>query len=81
MSILRRKRLQDGSFGELEKVFSGETPQEKIERLEQENNSLIDENSNLLFQGALTSMGLQEIQDENAEMLFRLAVIEMGGIM
>lgn len=40
MAILRRKRLQDGTFGELEKVFSGETQDEKIERLEREKNDL-----------------------------------------
>lgn len=36
----RRKRLEDGSFGELEKVFSFETSEEKIDRLEMENASL-----------------------------------------
>lgn len=40
MAILRRKRLQDGTFGEPEKVFSGETQDEKIERLEREKNGL-----------------------------------------
>ena len=40
MTILRRKRLQDGSFGELEKVFEGETEQEKVERIESENKEL-----------------------------------------
>lgn len=40
MAILRRKRLQDGTFGELEKVFSGETQDEKIERLEREKSGL-----------------------------------------
>lgn len=36
----RRKRLPDGSFGELEKVGTTETPEEKAERLEQENKLL-----------------------------------------
>lgn len=36
MAILRRKRLADGTFGPLEKVFDGETETEKIERLELE---------------------------------------------
>ena len=36
MSVLRRKRLEDGSFGELEKVFEGETDREKLERIERE---------------------------------------------
>ena len=33
---MRRKRLQDGTLGELEKVFKGETDEEKIDRLERE---------------------------------------------
>lgn len=37
MPILRRKRLQDGTFGDLEKVFSGELESEKVDRLESEN--------------------------------------------
>ncbi|KOY81588.1 hypothetical protein I6G82_08275 [Lysinibacillus macroides] len=36
----RRKRLADGSFGELEKVGSAETAEEKAVRLEQENKLL-----------------------------------------
>lgn len=35
-NILRRKRLEDGSLGELEKVFEGETEREKTARLEEE---------------------------------------------
>lgn len=40
MALMRRKRLADGSFGELEKVFEGETQEEKIERLEKEKEDL-----------------------------------------
>lgn len=40
MALMRRKRLADGSFGELEKVFDGETSEEKIERLEKEKEDL-----------------------------------------
>lgn len=36
----RRKRLEDGTFGELEKVGSQETPEETAERLELENKLL-----------------------------------------
>lgn len=38
--ILRHRRLQDGSFGELEKVFNGETDEEKLGRLQSENEQL-----------------------------------------
>lgn len=40
MALMRRKRLSDGSFGELEKVFEGETQEEQIERLEKEKENL-----------------------------------------
>lgn len=36
MAIVRRKRLQDGSFGELEKVFDGLTDSEQIAELGQQ---------------------------------------------
>lgn len=36
MAIERRKRLADGTFGELEKVMGGETVNEKLARLEAE---------------------------------------------
>lgn len=39
-ALQRRKRLPDGTFGELEKVFEGETADEKVARLEAENASL-----------------------------------------
>lgn len=40
MAILRRKRLADGTFGEIENVFKRETDAEKMERLESENADL-----------------------------------------
>ena len=40
MAFMRRKRLPDGSFGELEKVGSGETTAETIARLTAENELL-----------------------------------------
>ena len=49
MAILRRKRLQDGTFGELEKVFEGETQEEVIERLEGETDSLKALNLNIML--------------------------------
>lgn len=42
--ILRRRRLQDGSFGELEKVFNGETDEEKFGRLDEYSNQLKSDN-------------------------------------
>ncbi|MEG0258901.1 MAG: hypothetical protein RR651_03425 [Lysinibacillus sp.] len=36
----RRKRLSDSSFGELENIGSKESPEERAERLEQENKIL-----------------------------------------
>lgn len=40
MAILRRKRLADGTFGEIENVFQRETDAEKMTRLESENTDL-----------------------------------------
>ena len=40
MAILRRKRLADGTFGEIENVFQRETDAEKMARLESENADL-----------------------------------------
>lgn len=34
--IVRRKRLEDGTFGELEKVMGGETEEERLNRIEAE---------------------------------------------
>jgi hypothetical protein len=59
--IIRRKRLADGSFGEPEKVFGGETPEEKVERLEEEN---------LTTMGALASVYEENLalQSENNQL-------------
>ncbi|WP_353096259.1 hypothetical protein [Tissierella praeacuta] len=40
MTIVRRKRLANGTFGPFEKITDGETPEEKIERLEKEKQAL-----------------------------------------
>ncbi|WP_277679639.1 hypothetical protein [Gracilibacillus dipsosauri] len=41
MAVVRRKRMSDGTFGPLEKVFENEeTPEEKAERLDRENKQL-----------------------------------------
>lgn len=39
--IVRKKRLEDGTFSELEAVFGGETAEQKIDRLEAENTRLM----------------------------------------
>ena len=40
MAVHRRKRLADGTFGEIENVFQRETDAEKMSRLESENADL-----------------------------------------
>ncbi|WP_102271318.1 hypothetical protein [Cytobacillus massiliigabonensis] len=46
--LLRRKRLPDGSFGELEKVFEGETEAEKLAQLKDDLDNAIIELSMLI---------------------------------
>lgn len=46
----RRRRLQDGSFGDFEKVFDGETSEEKVDRLEQESLLLMEANLELYME-------------------------------
>lgn len=62
MAIARRKRLADGSFGELEKVFAGETPEEKIERLEKEKEDL--ENQLLEVQNYIVNKEYEDLLRE-----------------
>lgn len=38
--LMRRRRLPNGQFGPLEKVFGGETMEERVERIESENATL-----------------------------------------
>lgn len=64
-AILRRKRLADGSFGELEKVLGGETESEKIERLE-------GENAHITFMLIEKDMKLSEVESSQALLLFQL---------
>ncbi|MGN7387707.1 hypothetical protein [Sporosarcina sp. SAFN-015] len=65
MTIMRRRRLPDGSFGELEKVFVGETDAEKIARLEAENASLALANIE-------KDIRLETVEELQAEMLLIL---------
>ena len=69
MTVLRRKRLADGSFGELEKIFEGETQEEKIERLE-------GENAFLSFSLLEKDMKLSAVEESHAGLVFQL--IEKG---
>ncbi|WP_060210492.1 hypothetical protein [Sporosarcina koreensis] len=39
--FMRRKRMPDGTFGDLEKVFEGDTDAEKIARLQEQNTMLM----------------------------------------
>lgn len=49
-ALERRKRLPDGTFGDLEKVFDGETDAEKVIRLEREKNDVEESLAGLVFQ-------------------------------
>lgn len=60
-------------------VVSEEDLSKKIERLEKEKAALQEENATLLLQSAMRDMNIQALQDENAEILFRLANLELGG--
>lgn len=41
---------------------------------------LTSENADLMLQNAIQDMTIETMQNENAEMFFRLATLEMGGI-
>lgn len=60
-----RPRLPDGSLGPFEKVFKGETPEEKMERLE-------EENANLVFANIEKDIRFAEIEEQQAGLLFEL---------
>ncbi|KAA0944058.1 hypothetical protein FQ087_18200 [Sporosarcina sp. ANT_H38] len=48
--LVRRKRLQDGTFGDFEKVFDGESSEEMVERLENESILLMEANLELYME-------------------------------
>lgn len=56
-------------------------PEKKIERLPVAVDALSIENADLIFQNAMQDVTLQSLQDENAELLFRMANIELGGVL
>ena len=43
--------------------------------------SVVEENANFMFQNAMQDLQINSLQAENAELLFRIANIEMGGIL
>lgn len=65
MAIERRVRRADGSLGDFEKVMSGETKEEKIERLE-------SNNAELMYDSMLKDAELHELKNSHAEMLYNL---------
>lgn len=69
MTLLRRKRLPDGSFGEFEKVFEGETDSERVDILEAMNAELAL---------TLAQKELQLMEIESAQAQLTLALIEKG---
>lgn len=69
MAVMRRKRLEDGTYGDFEKVFEGETQEEIIERLE-------GENAFLSFSLLEKDMKLSAIEESHAGLVFQL--IEKG---
>lgn len=63
----RRVRLPDGSFGELEKIGSSETPEEKVERLEATN-------AQLAYESAMKDLKIEDLSSNQAELTYQLMV-------
>lgn len=61
VALERRKRLADGTFGELEKVFGEETSEEKAKRLDAENKLLKAQNNALSDRADFIEDLIQEI--------------------
>lgn len=68
-SLVIRRRLPDGTFGDPVKPFGGETEQEKIARLE-------SENANITFSLVQKDLKIMELEETQALLLFQL--IEKG---
>ena len=60
-AVLVRDRLPDGSLGELEKAFEGETAEEKADRLDTENKLLKAQNNALSDRADFIEDLIQEI--------------------
>lgn len=65
MPLVIRRRLPDGTFGDPVKPFGGETDQEKIARLE-------EENANLTFALLERDLRIENIEAVQAEILLQL---------
>ena len=55
----------------------------KVKYVNKENDPLkpvVEENANLMFQNAMQDLQINALQMENAELMFRIANIELGGI-
>lgn len=63
--LMRRKRLPDGTFGDLEKVFEGETEAEKLERLEATN-------AQLAYESLMKDLKIEELNSNQAELTYQL---------
>lgn len=61
----RRKRLSGGGFGELEKIGSTETPQEKIERLEATT-------AQVIYESMMKDMVIEELSNNQAGLTYQL---------
>ncbi|MED4455890.1 hypothetical protein [Metabacillus fastidiosus] len=65
MAFVRKKRLDDGKFGEFEKIGKGETEQEKQERIEAEN-------AQLIYDSMMKDMKLEEVSQSQADLIYQL---------
>lgn len=68
-SLVIRRRLPDGTFGDPVKPFGGETEKEKIARLE-------SENASITFNQVQKDLKIAELEESQALLLFQL--IEKG---
>lgn len=68
--MYRRKRLKDGSLGDLEKIGSNETPEEKTARLE-------EEAALLTYSDMMKELRITELEESQALLTYQLM---QGGI-
>lgn len=53
---------------------------EYLEKVSKENSDLTIQNSDLILESAILQSQLLEVQNENADITLRLAMLEMGGV-
>lgn len=75
----RRPRLADGTLGDLEKVGSGETPEEKVTRLEQEKDLLMSTLMEMSVYMAGQESRLTGQESAIMELSMLVAMSSMGG--